>query len=317
MVLFLIAKRINSLKIRYKKLCIGRVALEAAIKKAKALIEAMEYIRRFKGKIVVVKLGGSILEDMDLQRKLLKDIVFMSTVGMRPIIVHGGGKHISIAMNEAGIEPLWVHGRRYTDERTLKIVEHTLINEVNSRLCDSINEMGCKAMGLHSLSSCVLFAKPLVLKSDDGRKLDIGLVGEVEQVSSDLLINLCEAGTIPVIAPIGIDKSGKKYNINADSAAGMVAAAVKAQKIVMLSDIHGILADIDDDESRFSTLNEEEVKDLIKAGTITTGMLPKVAACFAALDGGVDKAHTIDGRIEHSLLLEIYTDKGVGTQITR
>ncbi len=291
--------------------------MEAAIKKAKALIEAMEYIRRFKDKIVVVKLGGSILDDMDLQRKLLKDIVFMSTVGMRPIIVHGGGKHISRAMNDAGIEPVWVHGRRYTDERTLKIVEHTLIHEVNEKLCESINEMGCEAMGLHSLSSCVLFAKPLELRSDDGRKLDIGLVGEVETVNAELLTNLCAAGTIPVIAPIGIDKNGRKHNINADSAAGMVAAAVKAQKFVLLSDIHGILADIDDPESRFSTLNEEEVKDLIKAGTITTGMLPKVDACFKALEGGVAKAHTIDGRIEHSLLLEIYTDKGIGTQITR
>lgn len=291
--------------------------MELAIRKAKALIEAMEYIRCFRDKIVVVKLGGSILEDVELQKQLLKDVVFMSTVGMRPIIVHGGGKHISRAMGEAGIEPVWVHGRRYTDERTLTIVEHTLIHEVNSKLCQSITELGCEAMALHSLSSCVLFAKPLDLKTEDGRRLDIGLVGEVEKVNAELLRNLCASGTIPVIAPIGIDKTGKKLNINADSVAGMVAAAVKAEKLVMLSDTHGILRDVNDPESRISSLDEDEVKKLIAEGVITSGMLPKVDACFTALEGGVNKTHSIDGRIEHSLLLEIYTDMGIGTEIVK
>ena len=289
--------------------------MEAAIKKAKALIEAMGYISAFKDKIVVVKLGGSILEDLDLQKKLLKDVAFMKTVGMRPVLVHGGGKHISRAMEESGIEPEWVQGRRYTDKRTLNIVEHTLIHDVNAGICKMLEEFGCSTMALHSLSSCVLFAKPIELKTDDGRRLDIGLVGEVNSVNSELITNLCAAGTIPVIAPIGIDRTGQKLNINADSAAGMVAASVKAEKFVLLSDTHGILRDINDPQSRMSSLTEEEVKELIKQGVISAGMLPKVESCFIALDGGVRKAHTIDGRIEHSLLLEIYTDIGIGTQI--
>ncbi len=289
--------------------------MEDAIKKAKGLIEAQEYIRCFRDKIVVIKLGGSILEDSELQYKLLKDVVFMATVGMRPIIVHGGGKHISKAMEEAGIEPVWVHGRRYTDERTLKIVEHTIINEINKPICQTLKLLGGDAMGLHSLSSCVLLAKPLDMKTEDGRRIDLGLVGEVEQVNAELLVKLCAGGTIPVIAPVGIDKTGKKLNINADSAAGKVAAAVKAEKFVLLSDTHGIRKDISDPESYISSLNEQEVKELIAKGIITAGMLPKVESCFTALDGGVKKAHTIDGRIEHSLLLEIYTEKGIGTQI--
>jgi len=289
--------------------------MEDAIKKAKGLIEAMEYIRCFRDKIVVIKLGGSILEDADLQRKLLKDVVFMATVGMRPIIVHGGGKHISKAMIKAGIEPVWVHGRRYTDPRTLKIVERTIINEVNKPICETLQSLGGDAMGLHSMSSCVLWGKPLEMKTEDGRRIDLGLVGEVENVNSKLLIKLCMAGTIPVIAPVGIDKTGKKLNINADSVAGKVAAAVKAEKFVLLSDTHGILMDVNDPESYVSSLNEQEVKDLIAKGIISAGMLPKVECCFNALDGGVKKAHTIDGRIEHSLLLEIYTEKGIGTQI--
>jgi acetylglutamate kinase len=289
--------------------------MEDAIKKAKGLIEAMEYIRCFRDKIVVIKLGGSILEDAELRYKLLRDVVFMATVGMRPIIVHGGGKHISNAMQQAGIEPVWVHGRRYTDARTLKIVEHTIINEVNKPICEQLKSLGGDAMALHSMSSCVLWAKPLEMKTEEGRKIDLGFVGEVEKVNGELLIKLCAAGTIPVIAPVGVDKTGKKLNINADSAAGMVAAAVKAEKFVLLSDTHGIRSDINDPESFISSLNEESVKELIQKGVITSGMLPKVESCFIALDGGVKKAHTIDGRIEHSLLLEIYTEKGIGTQI--
>ena len=290
--------------------------MQDAIKKAKGLIEAMEYIRKFRGKIVVIKLGGSILEDLELQRELLRDVVFMHTVGIMPILVHGGGKHISKAMEQSGIEPQWVHGRRYTDKLTLKIVEHTIINQVNKPICDILGSLGCEAMGLHSMSSCVLTGKPLVLMSE-GRKLDIGLVGEVESVNSQLLIKLCQAGTIPVIAPVGIDKSGQKLNINADSAAGMVAAAVKAEKFVLLSDTHGIRKDVKDPESRISSISEAQTRELIEQGVIAGGMLPKIESCFMAIDGGVKKAHIIDGRLEHSLLLEIYTEEGVGTQITK
>ena len=291
--------------------------MEEAIAKAGALIEAMEYIRQFRGRIVVVKLGGSVLDDTDLQKKLLADVAFMSTVGMRPIIVHGGGKAITRAMNEAGLEPVWVQGRRYTDARTLTIAEHTLVHKVNTPICETLAESGCEPMGLHSLSSCVLFAETLRLAGEDGRKLDLGLVGHVVNVNSQLLIKLCADGTIPVIASIAKDKAGGNLNVNADSAAGMVAAGVNAEKLVVVSDTHGIRTDIDDADSWVSSLNEAQIKEMIDDGIITDAMFPKVEACLTALEAGVKKAHIIDGRIPHSLLLEIYTDKGIGTEIVK
>lgn len=289
--------------------------MKEAIAKAGALIEAMGYIRRFRGRIVVVKLGGSVLDDESLRKKLLTDIAFMATVGMQPIIVHGGGKAITRAMNEAGIEPVWVQGRRYTDERTLTIAEHTLVHNINTPICKTLTELGCESMALHSLSSCVLFAETLRLAGEDGRKLDLGLVGRVVNVNAQLLKTLCGDGTIPVIASVAKDQAGGKLNVNADSAAGMVAAGVVAEKLVVVSDTHGIRTNVDDPESWVSSLDETQIKEMIEAGIITDAMFPKVEACIKALDAGVKKAHIIDGRIAHSLLLEIYTDKGIGTEI--
>jgi acetylglutamate kinase len=291
--------------------------LERAIEKAQALVEAMEYIRLFRDKIVVVKLGGSVLDDLDLQKKLLKDVVFMATVGIHPVLVHGGGKAITRAMNESGLEPQWVHGRRYTDERTMVIVEHTLIHDINTPMCETIKQLGCNAMGLHSLSSCVLFGELLRFVDPAGKKIDLGLVGEIKSVNGQLLKTICASGTIPVIAPIAIDRAGGKLNINADTAAGKVASAVGAEKIVCVSDTHGIRTDVNNPETRISSATEAEIKKMIETGVITTGMLPKVEACIVALEGGVGKAHIIDGRIEHSLLLEIYTEEGIGTQIVK
>jgi len=291
--------------------------VEQAIAKAGALIEAMEYIRSFRGRIVVVKLGGSVLEDAGLRRKLLVDIAFMATVGMRPIIVHGGGKAITKAMNEAGLQAVWVQGRRYTDERTLTIAEHTLVNKINTPICETLKELGCYPTGLHSLSSCVLFAEPLRLTGENGRKLDLGLVGRMTEANGHLLKALCDSGTIPVIAPIAKDKAGGKLNVNADSTAGKVAAAVQAEKLVVVSDTHGIRTDVNDPESWVSSLDEAQIKEMIEAGVIGEAMLPKVEACLGALEAGVRKAHIIDGRIPHSLLLEIYTDKGIGTEIVK
>jgi len=291
--------------------------VEAAIAKAAALIEAMGYIRQFRGRIVVVKLGGSVLDDEPLRKKLLTDIAFMATVGMQPVIVHGGGKAITRAMSEAGLEPVWVQGRRYTDKRTLTIAEHTLVHKVNTPICETLAKLGCTPSGLHSLSSCILFAEPLKLATSDGRKLDLGLVGTVKQVNGHLLKTLCESGTIPVVASVAKDKASGNLNVNADTAAGDVAAAVKAEKLVMFSDTHGILADMTDPESRISHMDEPQIKQMIDSGIIGEAMLPKVEACIKALDGGVKKTHIIDGRIQHSLLLEIYTDKGVGTEIVK
>jgi acetylglutamate kinase len=295
-----------------KELCV-----QEAIAKAGALVEAMEYIRAFRDRVVVVKLGGSVLDDLAAQRSLLTDVAFMATVGMRPIIVHGGGKAITRAMNEAGLEPVWVQGRRYTDHRTLNIAEHTLVHKTNVPICRTLEELGCNAMGLHSLSSCVLLAETLRLAGPEGRKLDLGLVGKVIDVNGKLLKTLCADGTIPVIASVAMDKNGGKLNVNADSAAGMVAAAVVAEKLVMVSDTHGIRQDINDPESWVSSLNEAQIKEMIDGGVITDAMFPKVEACLTALEAGVRKAHIIDGRIAHSLLLEIYTDKGIGTEIVR
>ena len=291
--------------------------MEQAIEKAGALIEAMEYIRSFKGKTIVVKLGGSILDDEQLRRKLLLDVVFMATVGMRPLLVHGGGKAITAAMNEAGLEPVWVQGRRYTDERTLAIAEHTLVNKLNKPICQTLNELGCRAMGLHSLSSCVVFAEPMRLQGEDGRKLDLGLVGKVTEINGELLTTLCQSGVIPVIAPVARAKTGGKLNVNADSVAGNIAATIQAEKLVVLSDTHGIRRDVSDPESWISSVNEIEIEKMIANGTISSGMMPKVESCLTAINGGARKAHIIDGRIPHSLLLEIYTSRGIGTQITK
>ncbi len=291
--------------------------MQEAIAKAGALIEAMEYIRSFRNRIVVVKLGGSVLDDTGLQRKLLTDIAFMATVGMRPIIIHGGGKAITKAMNEAGLEAVWVQGRRYTDQRTLTIAEHTLVHKINTPICETLKELGCYPTGLHSLSSCVLFAEPLRLTGEEGRKLDLGMVGQITEVNGHLLKTLCADGTIPVIAPVAQGKSGGKLNVNADSAAGKVAAAIGAEKLVVVSDTHGILIDLGNPNSRVSSADEMQIKDMIDSGIITDAMFPKVEACLTALDARVKKAHIIDGRIAHSLLLEIYTDKGIGTEIIK
>ena len=309
--------------------------MEEAIHKAAALVDAHEYIRRFDQKIVVVKVGGSIMDDQPMLRSLIQDVCFMHAVGMRPIVVHGGGKSITQAMQSAGLEAQFVHGQRYTDDRTLAIAEHVLVNQVNASLVDQILQFGPHAMGLHSLSSCVVFAKRMYLESlgsppaasDSSessssspgataavRKIDIGLVGEVQQVNGDLLRALVEARCIPVIAPIARDAAGGKLNVNADSVAGHVAAAVDAEKLVLVSDTHGIRTS-DDDDSLASHLTQPQIHQLIEQGVIQTGMLPKVNAAFTALGAGVAKVHIIDGRIPHSLMLEVYTTEGIGTEI--
>ncbi|QDU71956.1 acetylglutamate kinase [Mucisphaera calidilacus] len=288
--------------------------MDEAIQKAEALVEAHAYIRDFAGKTVVVKVGGSIMDQPDALGRLLDDVSFMAAVGMRPILVHGGGKGITAAMNDAGIEAEFVQGRRYTDERTLAIAEHVLVNDINRQMVDRLIQGGTQAMGLHSLSSCVVFAERLALPGEQGRKIDIGLVGQVTSVNAPLLSALVSSDHVPVIAPIAKDRAGGKLNINADSVAGHVAAAVRAEKIVLVSDTHGIRrSDNEDDLARH--LSRAEIEQLIDTGVINAGMLPKVEASLIALEAGVRKAHIIDGRIPHALLLEVYTDQGIGTEI--
>lgn len=289
--------------------------MQEAINKANVLLEALPYVQKYYGKIVVIKLGGSVMDDREAERQLLQDIVFMNYVGMQPIIVHGGGKEINAAMDEAGLEPSWVQGLRYTDDRTLAIAERVLCGNINRRLVDGLESFGCEAIGLNSLNSCVLFANRLYLSGEGGRRIDIGYVGSIEEVNAKILKLLCAADTIPVIAPIARDKTSGKLNCNADTAAGEVAAAVRAEKLVMVSDTHGIRERKDDPESFRPSLNRAEIQDFIDRGIIDKGMLPKVQACMRALDSGCGKTHIIDGRIPHSPLLEIFTDRGVGTQI--
>jgi acetylglutamate kinase len=289
--------------------------IDAAIPKAAALVEALSYIQRFHDKVVVVKVGGSIMDDEQALATLMADIVFMNYVGMQPVLVHGGGKAINDAMEKSGLVPQWVQGRRYTDERTIAIAEQVLCNQINRFIVNFIHSQGCEAMGLHSLSSNVLFAEKTYLQGEDGRRIDLGLVGEVKSVNARLLQLLVQADAIPVIATIARDQAGGRLNVNADTAAGAVAAAMKAEKLVVISDTHGIRTDPNDPNSLVRHLTMSQINDMVKTGAIGSGMLPKVEACITALQAGVSKAHIIDGRIPHSLLLEIYTEAGIGTEI--
>jgi acetylglutamate kinase len=290
-------------------------AMKEAIAKAGTLIEALGYIQRFVDKIIVVKVGGSVMDDKAALRDLLTDVVFMSTVGMKPVIVHGGGKAISSAMEERGLEVQFVQGRRYTDQRTLTVVEHVLCNEINRGMVEIIEGLGGTAMAMHTLSSGVLFGEKLFLEEEDGRKIDLGFVGRITHVNRRLLELLCEAGTVPVLSPLARDRTGAKLNCNADTAAGEVAGALGAEKLVVVSDTHGIRRDVDDPDSVIDSIGQDAIREMIENGAISAGMLPKVDACLRALDSGVSRTHIIDGRFPHSLLLEIFSDRGVGTLI--
>src|SRR3954467_1742408 len=248
---------------------------EASIK-ASALVEALSYIQRFNNKVVVVKVGGSIMDDDRTLTDLLNDIVFMNYVGMQPVLVHGGGKAINQAMETAGLVPQMVMGRRYTDERTLAIAEHVLCNQINRFIVNFIQTQGCEAMGLHSLSSVVLFAEKTYLSGPDGRRIDLGLVGEVKDVNARLLQLLVQADSIPCIATIARDRAGGKLNINADTAAGAVASAMKAEKLVIVSDTHGIRKKPDDPSSAVSSMTLSQINKSVKSAVISRGRLPKV-----------------------------------------
>jgi acetylglutamate kinase len=288
-----------------------------AIQKADTLIEALGWIRKFRDTTTVIKLGGSVVEHPDSLRHLLLDIVFMSTLGMRIVVVHGGGKAISRAMDAAGIVPRFVQGRRYTDQATLDIVEKVLATELNHDLVAKIEDYGGRAMSLNFLSTNVLFGEKLLLDGPDGEPVDLGNVGEVTRVDRLTIDNLTYAGQVPVIPSMAMTADGEKLNVNADTAATAVAAAIGAEKLVILSDIPGVLLDINDPESLVHSLSASEARRLIADGTISAGMIPKIEGCLDTLEQGVKKIHIIDGRLRHSLLLEIYTTSGVGTELIR
>lgn len=278
----------------------------------------MGWIRRFRDKVTVIKLGGSVMEDPEALGHLLIDVVFMETVGMRPIVVHGGGAAITRAMAAANIESRFIQGRRYTDEATLGIVERVLAGEINESLAARIEEFGGRAMPLNfagAANNNVLFGERLALPGPDGEAIDLGAVGHVTRVDRETLDNLCYAGQVPVIPSMCETATGERLNVNADTAATAVAQAVGAEKLVFLSDVNGVRQDKNDPESLIHSLTADEARRLIADGSIESGMIPKVEACLETLSKGVRKIHIIDGRLRHSLLLEIYTNRGVGTEL--
>ena len=291
--------------------------LESAIEKADVLIEAMQWIRKFRDKVTVIKPGGSVMEDPSALRHLLLDIVFMETVGMRPVLVHGGGASISRAMTAAGLSARFIQGRRYTDEATLKIVEEVLAYETNEHIATRIEELGGRAAPLNFRRINVLSGERLALEGDDGQAIDLGFVGHVTKVDRSTIDNFCYAGIVPVIPSMCVDASGQKLNVNADTAATAVAQALGAEKLVFLSDVNGVRRDKNDPDSLIQSLTDVEAERLIRGGAIESGMIPKVQACVETLHKGVGKVHIIDGRLRHSLLLEVYTSRGVGTEIVR
>ncbi|GAB5406949.1 MAG: acetylglutamate kinase [Aureliella sp.] len=289
--------------------------VEDAIAKADTLIEAMGWIRKFRGKTTVIKLGGSLLDDRDALQHLLLDIIFMESVGMNPVLVHGGGAAISRAMEEAKIEPKWINGRRVTDTATLEIVERVLAGEINEFLTQEIERLGGRAVNLNfAAGSDVLNGEKLTLE-ENGTPVDLGYVGTVTSVDRQVIGSVSYANQVPVIPSMCIDEQGQKYNVNADTAAMAVAEALGAEKLVFLSDVNGVRRDKDDPSSIIDSLDAKEANALIQSGVISAGMIPKIEACLSTLGRGVRKVHIIDGRVRHSLLLEIYTTSGVGTEI--
>ncbi len=290
------------------------------IKKASVLIEALPYIRTFRGKTVVVKYGGHAMTEPSLKERFAQDVVLLKYVGINPVIVHGGGPQIDKMLTRLGIQAKFRHGVRVTDQATMEVVEMVLAGQINMEITDLINRHGGSAVGLSGKDGGLIRSKPLTAKAWaeslerdwDGEDGDFGLVGDIEKVDPGLLRNLQEDHYIPVIAPIGSDRQGNTYNINADLVAGAVAGALKAEKLVMMTDIKGIR---DAKGHHLSTVSRKDVQRMVKRGIITEGMLPKVHACLDALDAGVGKAHIIDGRIPHAILLEIFTRRGIGTEI--
>lgn len=289
--------------------------MDEAIRKAGVLIEALAWIRRFRGRYVVIKFGGSALEETEAVKSFLADVVFMETVGMKPILVHGGGKAISQAMTEAGIEPHFVQGRRYTDEKTLDIAARVLAEDICRSLVRQIRQQGGHAVELSYATQNCLIGEKLTLPDEHGKPIDLGAVGHVVDFDRNLLEDTCRSGCIPVIPSVVLDREGNKLNVNADTAAAAIARLLPAEKLVFLSDVPGIFQDRKNPDTLISHLNEYRCRELIHEGVIDSGMVPKVEAALEALKAGVNKVHIVDGRMPHSVLLEIYSNKGVGTEI--
>ena len=290
--------------------------MEKYIKKAGVLLEALSYIQNFRDSIVVVKLGGSVMEDEELTLQALRDIVFMECVGMKPVIVHGGGKAISAKLQEKNIPVKFINGLRYTCEQTINVVDEVLHNVVNNKIVEIIKQHGGRARRLSGKN--ILKANKMFTKDQEtGNELELGFVGEVYKATTKPIIDIIESDSIPVITPLALDNKGQIYNVNADIAAAKIAEFLNARKLVYISDVPGILNDVNDENSVVSTIHLNEINKYVEDGTISGGMLPKINSAIEALKAGTNKVHMVDGRVKHTLLLEIYTDSGVGTQIIK
>lgn len=290
--------------------------MEKLIEKAKVLIDSLPYIRNFYGKTFVIKYGGAAQIEDELKNSFAQDVVLLNFIGIRPVIVHGGGPKISAMMKRMGKEPVFVHGQRVTDKETMDIVEMVLGGLINKEIVALINNVGGRAVGLSGKDGGLIKAKKKLLKksarSGEEETIDIGLVGEVESVDASILGSLQRDGFIPVISPIGVGRDGGAFNINADYVASAVASALNAEKLIILTDVAGIK---DKKGKVISTVQKKNIKKLVTTSTVSGGMLPKVQACMRALEGGVKKTHVVDGRVPHCLLLEIFTKEGIGTEI--
>jgi acetylglutamate kinase len=291
--------------------------VKKSVERADILLEALPYIRRFYNKTVVIKYGGHAMVDEELKKMFAMDVVMMKYIGINPVVVHGGGPQIGTILKKFGKESRFVQGMRVTDEETMSIVEMVLVGQVNKEIVGLINHHGGKAVGLSGKDGNLIQAEKYYLSEERAKDtppeiIDIGLVGKVREINAKLILSLAAEGFIPVIAPTGAGEKGETYNINADIVAGEVAAALRAEKMVLLTDVPGVM---DKKGSLINTMTDRDALAFIDDGTISGGMYPKVKCCLKALKGGVQKAHIVDGRLKHAVLLEMFTDKGIGTEI--
>ena len=278
---------------------------------ARILVQALPYIQQYAGKMIVIKYGGNAMVDEDLKRSVVRDVVLMHFVGMKPILVHGGGPEISAVMKKIGKEPTFVNGLRVTDAETMEIVEMVLAGKTNKGIVSIINNLGGRAVGLSGKDANLIVAEKAATE------VDLGFVGQVAHINAQILIDLLDHGYIPVISSVAIGPNGESFNVNADHIAGEIASDVSAGKLMMMTDVAGIYGDFDDKSTLISELSVQDAQKMIASKKIDEGMIPKVEACITALEGGVERTHIIDGTMPHSLLMEIFTDTGIGTMIVR
>lgn len=282
------------------------------IKDVEILVKALPYIIKFRDSIIVIKYGGSVMTNEELKKSFCENVVLLKTLGMHPVIVHGGGKKITELMNKLNKEPVFIKGHRVTDAETMEVVEMVLSGIINKDIVFSITKSGGKAVGISGKDSFTIKAKKKIIETGE----DLGFVGEVDKIEPSLILSLIKDGYIPVISPIGVDEDGNSYNINADDVTAEIAVALKADKLIYLTDVDGIYEDINNPETFISSITIKKLKELVEKGVIREGMIPKAMSMIKAVERGVNKVHIINGTIKNSLLIEIFTDEGIGTQIT-